>query len=435
VTSIVSADWVLPVEGEPVRDGAVAIEVGRIAAVGPAAELGWGTRHEGCVIVPGFVNAHTHLEYAVYGGFGDGLPLERWIGVHMARKELLGFDEQLALARWGAAECLRSGATTVGDASFSGAAASAADELGLRALVFLEVFGGDPDAARARFERLAAIAAPARSDRVRLGVSPHAPYTVSADVFAAVAELGLPLMAHLHETFAERNWVERGTGPWADAMGDKLAPPWGTSGIRGLGERDLLGEQLVAVHCVDLEPDELELLAATRTGVVHCPRSNAYLGCGAAPLRALLDAGARVGLGTDSPNSAVDFDVFAELRAAVEHARIRERSPSALSAEDALELATLGGARALDLENEVGSLVPGKRADLAIVDLRDTGLYPWDNPASAVVLGGSPDRVQATLVGGEVRYERGSGEWQRHRSAAVDARRRMLAGASAAPQA
>jgi 5-methylthioadenosine/S-adenosylhomocysteine deaminase len=142
-----------------------------------------------------------------------------------------------------------------------------------------------------------------------------------------------------------------------------------------------------------------------------------------------------VGIGTDSPNSAVDFDLFAELRAAVVQARARERDPQALTAETALELATLGGARALGLDGEVGSLVPGKRADLAVVALTDTQLHPWENPASAVVLGGSPEHVQATLIDGEIRYQKGNEEWQKHRSAAADARRRMLAGASADPRA
>jgi 5-methylthioadenosine/S-adenosylhomocysteine deaminase len=139
-----------------------------------------------------------------------------------------------------------------------------------------------------------------------------------------------------------------------------------------------------------------------------------------------------VGLGTDSPNSAGDFDFFAELRAAVLHARAREGDAQTLTAETALDLATLGGARVLNLDSAVGSLVPGKRADLTVVALADTAFHPWENPASAVVLGGSPEHVQATLVGGEIRYEKGNGEWQRHRSAAADARRRMLAGASAA---
>jgi 5-methylthioadenosine/S-adenosylhomocysteine deaminase len=433
VTTVVSADWVLPVEGAPIRDGAVSVEDGRIVAVGPASELGWGTRYEGTAILPGFVNAHTHLEYAVYGGFGDGLAFGPWIATHIRRKAVLAPDDYVAIARLGAVECLRSGVTTIGDASYSGAAAQAAAELGLGGTIYLEVFGSDVEQARARFERTAADARRHESPYLRLGVSPHAPYTTSVEVSAWAESTGLPLMTHLHETRAERDWLERGAGAWAEAMGDKLLPPPGASGIRQLATHGLLSPRLVAVHAVDLEDDELRLLAEHGTGVAHCPRSNAYLGCGAAPLRALLDAGVPVGLGTDSPNSAGDFDFFAELRAAVLHARAREGDAQTLTAETALDLATLGGARVLNLDSAVGSLVPGKRADLTVVALADTAFHPWENPASAVVLGGSPEHVQATLVGGEIRYEKGNGEWQRHRSAAADARRRMLAVASAAP--
>jgi len=444
VTTVLSADWVLPVEdpsipqgrlAAPIRDGAVAFEDGRIAAVGPAAELGWGTRYEGAAIVPGLVNAHTHLEYAVYGGFGDGLPFDRWIATHMQRKALLGFDDHLAIARFGAVENLRSGVTTVGDASYSGAAALAAAELGLRATVYLEVFGSDPDAARARFAALSETARPALSERVRLGASPHAPYTTSMDVYAAMAELGLPLMTHLAENREERQWLVDGSGPWAESRGKHLLPPIGTTGIRALARRGLLSPNLAAVHCVDVDVEEGQgLLVDSGTGIVHCPRSNGYLGSGVADFFTLYDHGNRIGIGTDSPNSAGDFDMFAELRTSLILSRAQTRDPeSSFSAEDILMLATLGGARALNLDAEIGSIVPGKRADLAVIALADTALHPWDNPASAVVLGGSPEHVQATLVGGEIRYEKGNGEWQRHRSAAVDARRRMLAGASAAP--
>ena len=122
---VVSGGWVVPVEGEPIADGAVAIaDDGTIAAVGTAAELGEGEHHAGCVIVPGFVDAHSHIEYAVYAGFGDGLPFVPWIGMHVQRKQALDFDDMVAIATVGAFECLRSGITTIGDCSFSGAAAS-----------------------------------------------------------------------------------------------------------------------------------------------------------------------------------------------------------------------------------------------------------------------------------------------------------------------
>jgi 5-methylthioadenosine/S-adenosylhomocysteine deaminase len=425
--AVYSADWVLPIEGPAIRDGAVAVEDGRIAAVGSVEDLGAGERFEASVILPGFVNAHTHLEYAVYGGFGDGLgDFAQWIALHVERKGRIGWDEFLAIARLGAAECLASGITTVGDCSYSGAAANACDELGLRAIVHLEVFGAEPASSLACFEQLRVRVADVLSDRVRLGVSPHAPYTVSLDVYRACAELGLPLQTHLSESRSEIRYLRDGTGPWG-SYAALLVPPAGTTGPRLLGEAGLLGQGWSAAHCVEVEADEIELLAATGTGVVHCPRSNGLLGCGVAPVAAMRAAGVRLGLGTDSPASAPSFDAFEELRAALVAARSRERTPEALSAQDALGLATLGSARALGLDGEVGSLVPGKRADLTVVSLEGSAYHPVEDPAAAVVLGGSPDRVITTLVDGEARYERGGFEWHELRRKAASARSRMLA--------
>jgi cytosine/adenosine deaminase-related metal-dependent hydrolase len=424
---VYSADWVLPVDSPPIRDGAVRVDDGRIAAVGTAEELGTGTRYECAAIVPGFVNAHTHLEYAVYGGFGDGLgDFAEWIALHVARKDRIGWDEFVAIARLGAAECLASGITTVGDCSYSGATARACDELGLRAVVYLEVFGADPDGALARFESLRERVADSFTDRVRLGVSPHAPYTVTLDVYRACASLGLPVQTHLSESRSELRYLEDGSGPWGGYR-QLLVPPSHVTGPRMLADAGLLDERWSAAHCVEVESDEIELLAATGTGVVHCPRSNGLLGCGVAPVAALRAAGVRVGLGTDSPASAPSFDPFEELRTALVLARSRERSPEALSATDALALATLGSARALGLEREIGSLAPGKRADLTVVSLEGSAYHPWEDPAAALVFGGSPDRVITTLVDGEARYERGGFEWHELRQRAASARSRMLA--------
>lgn len=420
MSPVLSADWVLPVEAPPIRDGAVAIEDGRIVAVGPAAELGTGTRYEGAAILPGFVNAHTHLEYAVYGGFGDGAPFPEWIGLHMERKGRLEVADMEAVARLGAAECLAGGTTTVGDASYSGAAATACAELGLRATVYLEVFGAGTEHIAERFEanrdRLGEL-----PETVMLGISPHAPYTSSIELYEACAALGLPLSTHFSESEAELEWTRSGVGP---------IPGTRPTSIRELADRGLLSPRLVAAHGTCLDEEEIALLAATGTGLAHCPRSNALLGCGIAPLRALLDAGVRVGIGTDSPASAPSFDFFDELRAAALLARARERRPDALTAAEALELGTLGSARALGLESEVGSLVPGKRADLTVVSLDGSAYHPWEDPAVAVVFGGSPDRVLTTLVDGEAIYERGGFAWHELRQRAASARARMLSGPS-----
>jgi cytosine/adenosine deaminase-related metal-dependent hydrolase len=426
VTRVLAADWVLPVEGAPIENGAVAIEDGRIAAVGTASELGADERFEGAAIVPGLVNAHTHLEYAVYAGFGDGLGFAEWISRHVERKRRIGWDEFVAIARLGAAESLASGVTTVGDCSFSGATAVACAELGLRAIVYLEVFGADPGDVRRQFEEKRVRVAAHVSDRVRLGVSPHAPYTVSLAGYQACAELGLPVATHLAESADEHDYVTGGGGAWA-GYADLLVEPAGTTGVRLLAEHGLLGPAVVAVHCVTVDEEEIALLAGHGAGVAHCPRSNAALGSGVAPLAALRAAGVAVGLGTDSPASAPSLDAFEELRSAVLFARAREKDPGALSATEALELATLGSARALGLDGEIGSLVPGKRADLAVVSLAHTPYVPWEDPAAAVVFGGSPACVLATLVDGEERYRKEVFEWPKLRSAAASARSRLLA--------
>jgi len=422
---ILSADWVVPVDGPPVENGAVAIgDDGLIAAVGPASELGEGERFAEAVILPGFVNAHTHLEYAVYAGFGDGLSFGPWIGLHVERKRRLGLEEMEDIARLGALECLRSGVTMVGDCSFSGAAATACADVGLDAVVYLEVFG-TVNAIRDSFEPMSERVADPLSDGVRLGISPHAPYTTTLELYRAAGELGLPVATHLSESRDELDYLRSGVGPWS-SFADMLVPPLGTTGIRALAGEGLLGPHVLAAHCVHADEEEIALLADNDVAVAHCPRSNALLGCGIAPLAALRAAGIRVCIATDSPASTPSFDMFDEMRSALYSARAREQRPDALSAADALELATLGGARALGVAHERGSLVPGKRADLTVLSFSGTSLVPWEDPVTATVLGGSPDRVLATLVCGQARYEKGGKTWLELIDAARGARSLLL---------
>lgn len=430
MTRVLSADWVLPIEGPPIEDGAVLLEDGRIAAVGTRAELGDGERFEGAALLPGLVNAHTHLEYAVYAGFGDGLRFGPWLALHIERKARIGWDEFLAIARLGAAECLRSGVTTVADASYSGAGAIAASELGLRALVGLEVFGADPARLRDVEERRRELAAQLDGD-VELGISPHAPYSVSPGLYRAVLAGGGLAITHVAESDDELAYLLRGEGPIA-AVSD--IPPPGTTPVRHLAAEGLLGPSLLAAHCVKVDAEEIALLAEHDVPVAHCPRSNAFLGCGIAPLAELRAAGLRIGLGTDSPASTPSFDMFEELRAAVFAARARGASPDALSARDALELATLGSASALGLDAETGSLAPGKRADLTVVSLAGSPYLPWEDPAAAVVFGGSPERVELTLVAGEERYRKGTTAWRDLRRRAESARLRLLGALPPAPK-
>ena len=424
--TVLSADWVVPVEGPPMRDGAVAIDAdGRIAAVGPRSELGDGTHYAESVILPGFVNAHTHLEYDVYAGFGDGLGFADLIGLHVRRKGQIDLEDMEAIARLGALNCLRSGITTVGDCSFSGAAATACSELGLRGTIYLEVFGATDEPIRERFEPMRERVSAALSDNVRLGISPHAPYTCTIELYRACADLGLPIATHLAESDAETEFLRTGTGG-LESFAELLVPPPGTTGIRALAEAGLLDANVIAAHCVKADEEEIALLAEHDVAVAHCPRSNGILGCGVAPLTALRDAGIRVCIATDSPASTPSFDMFDEMRAAMVGARAREGRPDALTAADALELATLGGARALGIEDSVGSLVPGKKADLTVLSLADTSFIPWEDPVTGAVLGGSPQGVIATLVSGKPRYAKGGESWPELIDEARNARRRLL---------
>ena len=414
-----SADWVLPVDGPPIEGGLVRWEDGAIVEV----TQGRAERHfADAAIVPGFVNAHSHLEYAVYAGFGDGQAFGPWIKTHVERKSRLDEAAMAAVARCGVLDSLRAGITTTADYSFAGAAARAADELGLRAIVYLEVFAADPADAQRQFEEKRA-----RLDEtalVRIGVSPHAPYTCSVETYRWCLSLGIPVGTHLAESANENEWLEHGTGPLEGIP--ILVPPTGMRAVATL--EPVLGPDLLCAHCVEVTGEEIALLAERDVPVAHCPRSNALLGCGIAPLAELRAAGIRVGLGTDSPASTPSFDVFEEMRTAISMARARERRPEALLAADALRLATLEAARALRLDAEVGTLTPGKRADLAIVSLAGSPYHPVEDPAAAVVFGGSPERVLETIVDGQTRYASEEEEqWREVRSTASAARHRMLA--------
>jgi cytosine/adenosine deaminase-related metal-dependent hydrolase len=393
---ILAADWVVPMDGPPIADGAIEVDGGRIVSVGPA-EGREDERLRDAIILPGLVNAHSHLEYAAMGGFGDGMPFTPWIADHIRRKDTQTADDLLDQSRAGAAACLAGGITTVADCCYAGTVAQAAVETGLRAIVYLEGFS-IWDELEARIE--AALDALPASELVTAGVSPHAPFTVTHDDYAMLVSLarrrGLPVATHLLESARETEHL--------DAFASVLGP------------------DTVAIHAVLAHAGDIALMADLDVPVAHCPRSNALLGCGIAPLTELLQAGVRVGLGTDSPSSAIDFDMWAEMRAAIMLQRARTARADALSALTALELATWRAAEAIGLADAVGTLTPGKQADLIVLDMTGSPFLPWEDPVTAAVYGGAPHRVERSVVAGEIRYRRGD----RSPVTAAAARAKML---------
>ena len=226
----------------------------------------------------------------MYAGFGDGEPFAGWLATHIARKRALDHDAMLAIARRGAADSLAAGITTTADYSFSGAAVTAAAELGLRATVYLEVFASDPADAAAQFE--ATKSRVEESELVRIGVSPHAPYTCSVEVYRWALGLGIPVGTHLAESANENDWLEHGSGPMTANAAVLVAP----TGKRAVGTlEEVLCPEPLCAHCVQVEPGAIELLAAHGVPAAHCPRSNAMLGCGIAPLADLRAAGSASG--------------------------------------------------------------------------------------------------------------------------------------------
>lgn len=403
-----AARWVLPVAAPPIECGAVLLgSDGRIEVVGPDALVPRpagvpGEAFPDAILIPGLVNAHTHLELT---GFDFGAPPEpdfrSWIGRVRRIKETRSTDAFVAGARRGLAECWACGVTTVGDTGDSGSAIQALAELGGSGVGYQEVFGPHPAQAReslAGLQRRVDELGRWEGERVRIGVSPHAPYTVSGPLYAAIAVWAkaekLPVAVHLAESPAESELLLNGTGPFAEGWRERGIPlpalP-GCSPVEWVDRHGVLGEHTLCIHVVQADEADLARLARSTSAVAHCPLSNAGHGHGPAPLVGFLSHGLRVGLGTDSVLSVGTPDLLAEARAA--------RRLGALDADAALALATLGGARALGLEGEIGSLERKKWGDCAVIRPRS----PDGGPAEQV-LGAGREDVVATFLGGRDVY-------------------------------
>jgi cytosine/adenosine deaminase-related metal-dependent hydrolase len=422
--ALYTAAWVLPVSSPPIHDGAVLVdERGRIAAVAPVSALSVGddvARIElgDAILLPGLINVHAHPELTGMRGLLEDLPFHRWIPALRRTKDeaRLALADHVTAARWGCLEAIAAGITTVAATEESAASLAAFRDSGLRGIVFFELFGPAPEQAEtvlARIRERIEAARQLESERVRVGISPHAPYTVSDDLYRFAADYAtterLPLATHIAESEVELQLLEHGGGPFAAGLRTRgiATPPRAATAIALLQRTGVLAARPLLIHCVYLTPDDIRVVADAGATVAHCPIANARLGHGVAPLIELLEAGITVGLGTDSVAANNRVDLIEEARTAQLMQRARLRSAGALPPARLLELMTIDGARALSMEARIGSLQPGKDADLCAVRLTAAHTRPVTDPVATLLLSARGSDVVLTVVGGEVLYHNG----------------------------
>jgi len=407
--TVYQAGWVCPVSGPPIRGGRLAVENGRIIRA-PDDRSADQVLFPGCAIIPGFVNAHSHLELTMLRGFLEGLPFATWIS-RLTRTVLqeLSRPDLLCSARLGCIEMIRAGVTCVGEVMNFGVAWEAMREAGLQGVAYQEVFGpADGQAAEALGGLMQKVEGYRKeeTETLRVGVSPHAPYTVSANLYRSVNEFaareGLRLTAHIAESGDEGMFVRSGAGPFAEKWIERGIPveSHGCSPIAYLDGLGLVRPEMLLVHAIDLEEADFKTLRENRPALAHCPKSNAKLAHGIARIPEIRETGITIGLGTDSVASNNVVDMFEEMRAAIFQQRSRTQRLDALDAQAVFRMATLGGAECLGLAGHLGSLDIGKRADFVVVDLNDPAVQPVYDPIDAMVYSASRHNVRATYIGG-----------------------------------
>jgi 5-methylthioadenosine/S-adenosylhomocysteine deaminase len=408
---LIEPEWLVPIEpaGVVMTGHSLAVHRGRILALLPADEAlrRYAPREHqrlpGQILIPGLVNLHTHAAMTLLRGYADDLPLMRWLQERIwpAEGRLMSPDfvrDGTLLACW---EMLRGGITCFNDMYFfPAAAAEASREAGIRAVLgvtvveFPSAYGTDANDYLAK--GLAVRDVWRDEPLLSFALAPHAPYTVSDRTFERIAtlsaQLDLPIHIHLHETHSE---VE------------ESIKQHGMRPVERLQQLGLLGPNLIAVHGVHLEPREIRCLADNGCALAHCPTSNMKLASGAAPVTEMLAAGLRVGLGTDGAASNNRLDILQEMRHATLLAKTASDDARSFDAHQVLYAATLAGAAALGLDGEIGSLVPGKSADLCSIKLDDWLQQPCYDPVSHLIYVAGREQVDHVWVAGKLRIRHG----------------------------
>ena len=408
---LIEARWIIPVEpaNAVLENHAIAIDKGRIVAILQQSDA--STRFSARevkrlphhVLIPGLVNLHTHAAMTLLRGLGDDLPLMDWLQNHIWPAEAKHVSAQFVHdgTLLACAEMLRGGTTCFNDMYFyPKAAAKAALSSGIRAVIglitldFPTPYAADADDYLAK--GLAARDELRDEPLLSFCLAPHAPYTVNDRNFSQVLTLAeqcdLPIHLHLHETKQEIEDSQQRFG---------MRP------IERLRRLGLLSPGLIGAHGVHLNAEEIALLAQQGCSIAHCPSSNLKLASGIAPLTALAEQGVNIGLGTDGAASNNRLDMFQEMRLAALLAKGSSGQAEAIGAHQALRMATLGGAQALGLDGQIGSIAVGKSADLCAIDVNDVGLAPCYNPASLLVYAAGREHVSDVWIAGRSRVADG----------------------------
>ena len=456
---ILRGRWLVPINSPVIENGAVVIDQDKIKDFGPATAIEPKyTSHAvrnfpSAAIMPGFVNVHTHLELTVLRGCLECLPFWSWIQkLTRIKYQVLTYDDIAISAMLGCVEAIRSGITTVADAMDLGATLDAVLVSGLRGVLYQECFSPKPDEAEQVLDALknkmrvldsrikncpaqnslwGSTVSPLfgsaeewerRRLRVRLGLSPHSPYTVSGQLFQKIMEYSdserLPVCIHAAESADESALLERGDGPIMGSYrgrGIEWTPPQ-CSPIRYLNGLGAVEDSTLLVHCVRLAEEDLDIIQSKNASVAHCPKSNWKLGHGFMDLRSVIQRKTRVGLGSDSVASNNSMDFFEEIRFALFNPswclhQAPDFLPQAplerMSAEEGLRMATLGGAESIGMADTVGSIEIGKQADLIAVDLSQPHVLPVFSPTIALVYSARASDVAMTMVGGQIVFDGG----------------------------
>lgn len=427
MTTLYCARWMAPISTPVVENGAVAVEGTRIAGAGSRnqmlarfpdsrlVDLG------DAILVPGLINAHSHLELTVMRGFLEEEEHDffAWLlKLTLARLALTAEDLRTS-ATWGAIEAARAGVTCVADASDSAKESMRAlNEVGLRGIVYQESFGPDAKLATENVKKLkdkVGVLRDCETELVRAGVSPHSPYTVSGPQLELISEFALheqlPVMIHAAESRSEQLLIEEGQGPFAAALrlrGIEWRTP-GASSIQHLARHGALETRPLLAHCITVNDEDIATIKEKQAGVAHCPKSNAKLGHGHAPFEKFIEQGLKVGIGSDSVASNNICDLLEETRFGALMARALGNmgQRELVTAEAALFSATLGGARALGFDKETGSITEGLQADLTAVRLDGAHQQPVRDPIAALVFCSSASDVRLTMVAGKEIYRDG----------------------------